>query len=132
MDVNSNSRVQGNLTNNANLSLNSTGGADVTLTVDNIFVNRGTVDGTGTGDLTIVTNLYDNDGGTVANVNVIGDLLNRSTLTYSEDFFINGGLRNAQTGSVTVSAGLDMTDHNVVNQGNFLVTTDADFDREPA
>ncbi|RCW87053.1 hypothetical protein [Paracoccus lutimaris] len=126
MDVNSNSRVQGNLTNNANLSLNSTGGADVTLTVDNIFVNRGTVDGTGTGDLTIVTNLYDNDGGTVANVNVIGDLLNRSTLTYSEDSFINGGLRNAQTGSVTVSAGLDMTDHNVVNQGNFLVTTDAD------
>ncbi|MFO1138651.1 MAG: hypothetical protein U1E41_06230 [Paracoccus sp. (in: a-proteobacteria)] len=124
MNVINSSTINGSLTNNDNLSLTSdaVAGQDVTLTVTNDFSNRGTVDGTGPGSLTIQAGTYSNRGGTVTNVDIIGNTANYGTLNYTEDASIQGSLTNMTGGSVTVSAGLDMTNHNIVNNGNFLVT----------
>ncbi len=125
--VNSSSQVNGDLTNRNQLTLDGTNGS-VTLGVDGIFTNSGRVDGTnGTEDtLTIVADLFANEGGTVNNVDIIGDLLNRSTVTYSEDSFLEGNLTNDTSGDITVSAGLDMRGHDLDNRGDLHVTTDAD------
>lgn len=130
MDVNANTEITGSLTNGAfgTLMLNSLSGEDITLTIADSFTNRGTVDGTGTGALTIATGNYINAGGTVANVNIVGNLQNESVLIYSEDSFLNGNLTNTATGDVTVSAALDMNNNNITNRGDFIVTSDADSD----
>ena len=130
MNVNADTEIIGSLTNSSGgqLLLNSpvATGADVTLTVANTFTNYGIVNGTGAGDLTIATGTYVNAGGTVTNVNVVGNLQNEAVLNYDEDAFLNGSLTNTATGDVTVSAALDMNNNNVTNRGDFLVTTDAD------
>lgn len=125
--VNSSSQVNGDLTNRNQLTLDGTSGS-VTLGVGGIFTNSGRVDGTnGTEDtLTIVADLFANEGGTVNNVDIIGDLLNRSTVTYSEDSFLEGNLTNDTSGGITVSAGLDMRGHDLDNRGDLQITTDAD------
>ena len=82
MNVINSSTINGSLTNNDNLSLTSdaVAGQDVTLTVTNDFSNRGTVDGTGPGSLTIQAGTYSNRGGTVTNVDIIGNTANYGTL----------------------------------------------------
>ena len=128
MNVNADTEIIGSLINTSDgeLTLNSPAatGADITLTIANSFTNYGTVDGTGTGALTIATGTYINAGGTVSNVNVVGNLQNEAVLTYDQDAFLNGSLTNTSTGDVTVSAALDMNNNNVTNRGDFIVTTD--------
>lgn len=125
--VNASSEVTGDLTNRNQLTLDGTAG-NVRLDAGGIFTNSGRVDGTnGTEDtLTIVADLFSNEGGTVNNVDIIGDVLNRSVLTYSEDSVLDGDLTNDTLGEVTVSAGLDMRGGDIDNRGTFRVTTDAD------
>ncbi|WP_199260835.1 hypothetical protein [Paracoccus binzhouensis] len=130
MQVNASSRVTGDLTNRSNLTLDGTAG-DVTLTVDGIFTNSGVVDGTNTGstpsEMTIVADLVAvEDGAVVNNVNVIGDLLNRSTIIYDQDTFLDGNLTNDSMGEVTVSAGLDVRGNDIGNLGTFRIETDGD------
>ncbi|WP_323718668.1 hypothetical protein [Paracoccus aminovorans] len=127
--VNSSSQVNGDLTNRNQLTLDGSAG-DVTLTVDGIFTNSGRLDGTNTSGnpsaMTIVADLFANEGGVMNNVNVIGDLLNRTTLTYDQDSFLDGNLTNDTSGDVTVSAALDVRGHDIGNRGDFHITTDAD------
>lgn len=127
--VNSSSQVNGDLTNRNQLTLDGTAG-DVTLTVDGVFTNSGRLDGTNTSGtpsaMTIVADLFANEGGVMNNVNVIGDLLNRTTLTYDQDSFLDGNLTNDTSGGVTVSAALDVRGHDIGNRGDFHITTDAD------
>ncbi|MFC3567968.1 hypothetical protein [Paracoccus simplex] len=130
MLVNSSSQVTGDLTNRSDLTLDGTAG-DVTLTVDGTFTNSGVVDGTNTSGtpsaMTIVADLVAIEAGAVVNnVNVIGDVLNRSTLTYDQDAFLDGNLTNDSMGEVTVSAGLDVRGNDIGNRGSFLIGTDAD------
>ncbi|MFD2441137.1 beta strand repeat-containing protein [Paracoccus kondratievae] len=126
MQVLSSSQINGNLTNRELLEMGG-GGGDVTLTVDGTFSNSGTVTGSAAGNLTIVTDLFAvEEGGTVTNVDVIGDMENRSTVIYDRDSFLDGDLTNGAAGTVRISAQLDMRNHDVTNHGNFTVTNDAD------
>lgn len=125
--VNTSSEVNGDLTNRNQMTLDGTAGP-LTLTVNGTFTNSGQLTGTnGTEDtLRVVTDLYANEGGTTTNVDIIGDVLNRSILTYTQDAFLDGDLTNDTAGDVTVSAGLDVRGHDIDNRGDVHITTDPD------
>lgn len=125
--VNASSQVNGNLTNRNRMTLDGTGGP-VTVSVDGIFTNSGQLTGTnGTRDtLRIEAELYANEGGTTTNVDIVGDVLNRSILTYTQDAFLDGNLTNDGTGEVNVSAALDVRGHDIDNRGDVHITTDPD------
>lgn len=125
--VNASSQVNGDLTNRNQMTLDGLNGP-VTMTVDGIFTNSGQLTGTnGTEDtLTVVTDLYANEGGTTTDVDIIGDVLNRAILTYTQDSVLDGDLTNDSMGEVNVSAGLDVRGHDIDNRGNVHITTDPD------
>ena len=121
MVVNSDSTVNGSLNNRNSLTLNSNAGANVTLSVSDVFTNAGTLDGTGTGSLTVAAGQFVNAGGSATNVEIVGNIRNEALLTYTEDTVLEGNLTNAPTGTFLVSADVDMSGNDLLNQGSTTV-----------
>ena len=126
IDVNSDSSINGSLNNQNDITLNSTGGANVTLSVSDVFTNSGTVDGTGTGALTIAAGEYVNAGGESNNVRIVGNIRNEAVMNYTEDRVLEGNLINTTTGDFFVSANVGLDGNDLLNQGDVVVRVDTD------
>ncbi|WP_145397965.1 hypothetical protein [Paracoccus sulfuroxidans] len=128
LNIASNSSITGNLVNNALIDSSATTGS-VTLSVLNgTFTNNARVQSSNGAFLYInaaTLEFGENSDVDNDNVRLRGNVLNRGTMNYSTDGALeNGGLTNAPTGTVTVSANLNGNRYNIANQGTFHVTTD--------
>lgn len=116
------STINGNLTNQGTI----TGTAiDAQLFVKNgTFHNNGTINVSGNSTLTIEADIISfgkKSNVSTAGVTLNGFVANFGNLTLDGTTPLNGGLLNAASGNVTVTAPQDAANNSITNRGNFLV-----------
>lgn len=125
INVSGTSSVVGNLTNNGTIT--GTAGAATLSVSGGTFHSNGLLNVSGASTLHITADQITfgaNSDHTSAGVTLNGSIVNYGDMHYnSGSTLVGGGLTNAATGNVTVSAALDADDYNIINKGDFLVTS---------
>ena len=127
LTLSGNNSVSGDLTSTG-MILGTSPDASLSLTDGIFFLTDGEVNVTAGNTLTITADLfeigedadYEN-----ANVTLIGGLANSGTMNLSDADTFEGDLLNRATGNATISAAIDAAGFDVTNEGDFLVTSDA-------
>ncbi|WP_090844249.1 beta strand repeat-containing protein [Paracoccus alkenifer] len=118
------SRIAGDLENHG--LIEKTAG-NARLAVDGSFSNRGQLDGSGGGVLTIVAEQILLGVGSAidtAMIDLVGFIENAGQLDFTDDTTLDDGLTNLAGGAVGVSADVDAAGHDVGNDGSFEVQAD--------